>query len=41
MHTTDNMLVTQTRLILLDSMLVFFMMCSIYSYVRFYKTRNK
>ncbi|KAG0287534.1 hypothetical protein BGZ96_008542 [Linnemannia gamsii] len=36
----DNMLVTQTRLILLDSMLVFFMMCSIYSYVRFYKTRN-
>ncbi|KAG0210827.1 hypothetical protein BGX31_001807, partial [Mortierella sp. GBA43] len=38
--TFDNMLVTQTRLILLDSMLVFFMVCSIYSYVRFYKTRN-
>ncbi|KAF9365882.1 hypothetical protein BGX34_007831, partial [Mortierella sp. NVP85] len=36
----DNMFVTQTRLILLDSMLVFFMVCSIYSYVRFYKTRN-
>ncbi|KAI1318784.1 hypothetical protein EDD11_005855 [Mortierella claussenii] len=36
----DNMLVTQTRLILLDSMLVFFMVCSIYSYVRFHKTRN-
>ncbi|KAF9403182.1 hypothetical protein BGX21_006548 [Mortierella sp. AD011] len=38
--TFDNMLVTQTRLILLDSMLVFFMVCSIYSYVKFYKTRN-
>ncbi|KAF9947807.1 hypothetical protein BGZ65_008530, partial [Modicella reniformis] len=37
----DNMLVTQTRLILLDSMLVFFMVCSIYSYVRFHKARNK
>ncbi|KAG0302014.1 hypothetical protein BGZ98_007863 [Dissophora globulifera] len=38
--TFDNMLVTQTRLILLDSMLVFFIVCSIYSYVRFHKTRN-
>ncbi|KAG0343686.1 hypothetical protein BG004_005079 [Podila humilis] len=38
--TFDNMLVTQTRLILLDSMLVFFMACSILSYVKFYKTRN-
>ncbi|KAF9279315.1 hypothetical protein BGZ68_007996, partial [Mortierella alpina] len=38
--TFDNMLVTQTRLILLDSMLVFFMVCSIYSYVKFYKLRN-
>ncbi|KAG0245442.1 hypothetical protein BGW41_000069 [Actinomortierella wolfii] len=38
--TFDNMMVTQTRLILLDSMLIFFMMCSIYSYIRFYKTRN-
>ncbi|KAG0329642.1 hypothetical protein BG000_012018, partial [Podila horticola] len=38
--TFDNMLVTQTRLILLDSMLVFFMVCSIFSYVKFYKTRN-
>ncbi|KAF9191570.1 hypothetical protein BGZ51_007133 [Haplosporangium sp. Z 767] len=38
--TFDNMMVTQTRLILLDSMLVFFMVCSIYSYIRFYKTRN-
>ena len=36
----DNMLVTQTRLILLDSMLVFFMVCSIFSYVKFAKTRN-
>ncbi|KAG0215255.1 hypothetical protein BGX28_000474 [Mortierella sp. GBA30] len=38
--TFDNMLVTQTRLILLDSMLVFFMVCSIYSYVKFYKQRS-
>ncbi|KAF9977574.1 Protein O-mannosyl-transferase 1 [Actinomortierella ambigua] len=38
--TFDNMMVTQTRLILLDSMLVFFMMCSLYCYIRFYKTRN-
>ncbi|KAF9413513.1 hypothetical protein BGZ94_000709 [Podila epigama] len=35
----DNMQVSQTRLILLDSMLVFFMVCSILSYVKFYKLR--
>ncbi|KAF9578019.1 hypothetical protein BGW38_006427, partial [Lunasporangiospora selenospora] len=39
--TFDNMMVTQTRLILLDSMLVFFMACSIFSYVKFYKMRNR
>ncbi|KAG0043195.1 hypothetical protein BGZ83_011724, partial [Gryganskiella cystojenkinii] len=38
--TFDNMLVTQTRLILLDSMLIFFMVCSIFSYVKFAKNRN-
>ncbi|KAG9303275.1 hypothetical protein G9A89_013601 [Geosiphon pyriformis] len=35
----DNALIAQTRLILLDAMLVFFMLCTIYSYIRFYKLR--
>ncbi|CAG8457563.1 10972_t:CDS:10 [Ambispora gerdemannii] len=35
----DNALITQTRLILLDAMLVFFMLCTLYSYIRFYKLR--
>lgn len=38
---TDNSLVAQTRLILLDSMLMFFMFISIYCYVRFYKLRHR
>ncbi|RKP11169.1 glycosyltransferase family 39 protein [Thamnocephalis sphaerospora] len=36
----DNALITQSRLILLDSMLMLFMIASIYSYVRFYKLRG-
>ncbi|RIA96567.1 glycosyltransferase family 39 protein [Glomus cerebriforme] len=35
----DNALICQTQLILLDSMLIFFMLCTFYSYVRFYKLR--
>ncbi|KAF0357977.1 glycosyltransferase family 39 protein [Gigaspora margarita] len=35
----DNALICQTRLILLDSMLVFFMLCTFYCYIRFYKYR--
>ncbi|RHZ61884.1 hypothetical protein Glove_345g31 [Diversispora epigaea] len=35
----DNALICQTRLILLDSMLVFFMLCTFYCYIRFYKLR--
>ncbi|OZJ04054.1 hypothetical protein BZG36_03562 [Bifiguratus adelaidae] len=37
----DNALIAQTRLILLDSMLVFFMLCCIYSYIRFYRMRYR
>ncbi|ORY05207.1 glycosyltransferase family 39 protein [Basidiobolus meristosporus CBS 931.73] len=37
----DNTLVTQSRLILLDSILILFMALAIYSYVRFYKLRNR
>ncbi|RGB36070.1 glycosyltransferase family 39 protein [Rhizophagus diaphanus] len=37
----DNALICQTRLILLDSMLVFFMLCTFYSYIRFYKLRMR
>ncbi|GBB86163.1 hypothetical protein RclHR1_01260034 [Rhizophagus clarus] len=33
----DNALICQTQLILLDSMLVFFMLCTFYSYIRFSK----
>ncbi|KAI8055032.1 mannosyltransferase PMTI [Syncephalis plumigaleata] len=35
----DNALITQSRLILLDSMLMLFMIMAIYSYIRFYKLR--
>ncbi|KAJ8519830.1 hypothetical protein ONZ45_g3254 [Pleurotus djamor] len=35
----DNAHVTQSRLILLDATLIFFMSCTIYSYVRFKKLR--
>ncbi|KAK9765558.1 Dolichyl-phosphate-mannose--protein mannosyltransferase 4 [Basidiobolus ranarum] len=37
----DNTLVAQSRLILLDSILILFMALAIYSYVRFYKLRNR
>ncbi|KAL7267354.1 Dolichyl-phosphate-mannose--protein mannosyltransferase 4 [Rhizina undulata] len=37
----DNAHIGQTRLILLDSTLIFFMACSILCYVRFYKMRFK
>ncbi|KAI9098296.1 Dolichyl-phosphate-mannose-protein mannosyltransferase-domain-containing protein [Phlyctochytrium arcticum] len=37
----DNSLITQSRLILLDSMLTLFCVCSIYSWVRFYKLRHR
>ncbi|CAI2185386.1 19719_t:CDS:2 [Funneliformis geosporum] len=37
----DNAFICQTRLILLDSMLVFFMLCTFYSYIRFYKLRSR
>ena len=35
----DNGHVVQTRLILLDAPLIFFLACSIYSYIRFHKLR--
>ncbi|CAJ0825309.1 15447_t:CDS:2 [Entrophospora sp. SA101] len=37
----DNLLICQTRLILLDSMLSFFMLCTFYSYIKFYKYRYR
>ncbi|KAJ2060170.1 Dolichyl-phosphate-mannose--protein mannosyltransferase 4 [Coemansia sp. S146] len=37
--TFDNALVTQGRLILLDNIMIFFMLASVYSYVKFYKQR--
>ncbi|KIV95560.1 hypothetical protein, variant [Exophiala mesophila] len=37
----DNSHVGQTRLILLDATLVFFMSLSVYSYIRFYKQRHE
>ncbi|KAJ2332920.1 Dolichyl-phosphate-mannose--protein mannosyltransferase 4 [Coemansia sp. RSA 2681] len=39
MVTFDNALVTQGRLILLDNIMIFFMLASVYSYVKFYKQR--
>lgn len=41
MYIFDNAMVTQNRLILLDSMLVFYMLASVYAYVRFRKLRHK
>lgn len=35
----DNSAVAQNRLIMLDSMLVFFMLCTVYCYIRFRKYR--
>ncbi|KAJ2487299.1 Dolichyl-phosphate-mannose--protein mannosyltransferase 4 [Coemansia sp. RSA 2050] len=37
--TFDNALVTQGRLILLDNIMIFFMLASVYSYIKFYKQR--
>ncbi|KAJ2685275.1 Dolichyl-phosphate-mannose--protein mannosyltransferase 4 [Coemansia spiralis] len=39
--TFDNALVTQGRLILLDNIMIFFMLASVYSYVKFYKQRYR
>ncbi|KAI0244306.1 Dolichyl-phosphate-mannose--protein mannosyltransferase 4 [Massospora cicadina] len=36
----DNSLITQSRLILLDSQLIFFATLSVYCYIRFYKCRG-
>lgn len=41
MYVFDNAMVAQNRLILLDSMLLVFMLASIYSYVQFRKLRHK
>ncbi|ORE07517.1 O-mannosyltransferase [Rhizopus microsporus var. microsporus] len=41
MYIFDNAMVTQNRLILLDSMLVFYMLATVYTYVRFRKLRHK
>lgn len=38
--TVDNAYITQSRFILLDSMLIFFMTAAVYSYVKFSKCRN-
>mgnify|MGYP001568749846 CR=1 FL=1 len=37
----DNAHIVQTRLILLDAPLVFFMAASFYTYIRFYKLRYR
>ncbi|OLL24886.1 Dolichyl-phosphate-mannose--protein mannosyltransferase 4 [Neolecta irregularis DAH-3] len=36
----DNAHLAETRLILIDAMLIFFITCSFYSYIRFYKQRH-
>ncbi|CAO3677697.1 unnamed protein product [Umbelopsis ramanniana] len=41
MYLFDNALIGQSRLILLDSQLIFYMLCTIYSYVRFSKARHQ
>ncbi|KAI9022268.1 glycosyltransferase family 39 protein [Phycomyces nitens] len=40
MYTLDNSLVAQHRLILLDSMLIFYMLGTVYAYIRFHKQRH-
>jgi dolichyl-phosphate-mannose-protein mannosyltransferase len=40
MYIFDNAMVAQNRLILLDSMLLFFMLATMYSYIRFRKLRH-
>ncbi|KAL0087197.1 glycosyltransferase family 39 protein [Phycomyces blakesleeanus] len=41
MYILDNSLVAQHRLILLDSMLIFYMLGTIYAYIRFHKQRHR
>ncbi|KAI9262258.1 family 39 glycosyltransferase [Phascolomyces articulosus] len=41
MYLFDNALVAQHRLILLDSSLVFYMLLTAYTYIRFHKLRNR
>ncbi|KAI8976756.1 glycosyltransferase family 39 protein [Pilobolus umbonatus] len=41
MYIFDNAMVTQHRLILLDSMLIFYMVMTIYCYIRFRKLRHR
>lgn len=40
MYIFDNAMVTQNRLILLDSMLLIFMLATMYTYIRFRKLRH-
>ncbi|KAG0179181.1 hypothetical protein DFQ28_002385 [Apophysomyces sp. BC1034] len=39
MYSLDNSIVAQHRLIMLDSMLIFFILCTVYCYIKFRKTR--
>lgn len=41
MYVFDNAMVTQNRLILLDSMLLVFMLATMYNYIRFRKLRHQ
>jgi dolichyl-phosphate-mannose-protein mannosyltransferase len=41
MYIFDNAMVTQNRLILLDSMLLVFMLATMYNYIRFRKLRHQ
>jgi dolichyl-phosphate-mannose-protein mannosyltransferase len=41
MYIFDNAMVTQNRLILLDSMLLIYMLATIYTYIRFRKLRHR
>ncbi|KAI9018623.1 putative PMT4-dolichyl-phosphate-mannose--protein O-mannosyltransferase [Phycomyces nitens] len=41
LYLLDNAIVGQHRLIMLDSMLIFFMLATIYSYIRFRKVRHQ
>ncbi|ORY95667.1 Dolichyl-phosphate-mannose-protein mannosyltransferase-domain-containing protein [Syncephalastrum racemosum] len=41
MYLLDNAMIAQQRLIMLDSALIFYMLATIYSYIRFYKLRDR
>ncbi|KAI7871512.1 glycosyltransferase family 39 protein [Spinellus fusiger] len=41
MYILDNAMVAQHRLIMLDSMLIFFMLSTVYSYIRFRRVRHQ